>query len=541
MNEQDWLASPAALADLARAGHLMARQSFMQVTFEVHHVQDRSSYLRDLLSQRVDRVRPGAPGGGSANRRRDVPRETLSSAAHGVGLVIGTYAGALPPEMEHRRQGSDLPVALRVERGATDARLFQGTASPNPSFSYQSVQAFEGMIVIGERIDQWSNFHGRAVAEVIAEVSAAATVRGAPLLSLQSPVQLPADGDQGEWPVPAAIAVRFAMALKESGAEVRLELAEGFARYAADRGYGFWVADTRPGYRQGNWCLVQPHDPGKVDQSVQWARCGDMAPGCCLPITFVGPAHVGSTNAIMSYLREFPDLGVLATSIISLDDLAFIHFQLAVNLPPDAIEQFEADLSAVIRSRHVDDTDSRTSAPQDLLPEILPLVTGSVVNPDHEKLARMTDRAGNYQSLAGPTLPVRFTERGAALPVWFSWQAVDTDDGMAVPLIAFVDALRVVGLAPTDGAGADLRYPNLDYLVCREVGESTLRGKGKISLPRHVLHQSAETNLELVRARICTSVEDAWREELRRYSLTGGVEVAVAWAEFRLNNWTAAL
>ncbi|MET8837211.1 hypothetical protein ABZV78_25300 [Micromonospora sp. NPDC004540] len=543
MNELEELASPAALADLARAGHLMARQSFMQVTFEVHHVEDRGGYLRELLSQRVEDGRKNAPAEGEpAERVADVPRETLSSAANGVGLVIGTYAGALPPEMEDRRQGSDLPVALRVQGGPSHARLFQGTASPNPSFIYESVHAFEGMIVIGERIDEWSNFHGRAVAEAIAEISAAATDRGAPLLSLQSPVQLPADRDQGEWPVPAAIAVRFSMALRHSGADVRLDLAERFARYADERGYGFWVADSRPGHRQGNWCLVQPPDKVRADQSAEWGHCDDIMPTYCLPITFVGPAHVGSTNAIMSYLREFPDLGVLASSIISLDDLAFIHFQLAVNrLPVGGISQFEADLDAVIPSRHVDDTDGRTSAPQYLLPKILPLVTGSVGKPRDEKLARMIDRAGNYQSLTGPALRVRFAERDGRVPLWFSWQAADTDDGLAVPLIALTDALRAIGLVPADDTGRNPRHPNLDYLVCREVGESTLRGKGKISLPRHVLHDNAEPNLETIRARLCTSLEDAWRAALRRQSLPGGVEVAVAWAEFRLNNWTAAL
>ncbi len=543
MIEQEELASPAALADLARAGHLLARQSFMQVTFEVHHVQDRGGYLRELLSQRVSLARSGTRGGDdTAKGPRNVLRETLSSAANGVGLVIGTHTGALPPEMADRRQGSDLPVALRVERSTPHARLFQGTASPNPSFIYESAQTFEGMIVIGERIDGGSNFQGRAVAEAIAEISTVATARDAPLLSLQSPVHLPVDRDQGEWPVPAAVAVRFSMALRHSDADVRLAIAEQFAGYAAERGYGFWVADNRPGHRQGNWCLAQAPDRAKVAQSAEWGRCEGATPAWCLPITFVGPAHVGSTNAIMGYLREFPELAVMATSIILLDDLAFIHFQLAVNrLPAGGIAQFQSDLSAIIRSRHGNDAEGRTSAPQDLLPGILPLVTGSIGKPSPKKLARMTDRAGNYQSLTGPALPIHQTPRDDRLPLWFSWQAADTIDGLAVPLVALADAFEAIGLATADGTDGSAPYPNLDYLVCREVDESTLRGKGKISLPRHVLHDSTEINLEVIRARLCTSLEDAWRVELRRHALPGGVEVAVAWAEFRLNNWTSAL
>ncbi|WBB69259.1 hypothetical protein [Micromonospora sp. WMMD812] len=544
--------SPAALADLARAGFLMARQSLMQVNFEVHHVLDRGGYLRDLFGDRAyaGRFAPpqpdhrGANGSHEARPARQTPRETLSSAAHGVGLVIGTYVGALPQGMQRRRRGSDLPVALRVDDRSPDEWVFQGTAWPNPTFIYESGQRFEGLILIQENTTRWSSFHSRAIAELIAEIARVAAEHKAPLLSVQGPVQLPARPDDGQWPVPSAVAVRFAMALRRAGAERRLKLSEAFAHFAGKRGYGFWRADIRPGHRQGNWYLVRPYDQSKAEQGAARTRWDGAEARCCLPLTFVGPARVGSTSAIMSYLREFPELGVLACSIISLDDLAFIHLQLAVNrLPPGGTDEFEKDLRGRIRSARGDDREGRTSAPQELLPEILPLVTGNDNGkPDRDKLTGLTDRAGDYQVLTGPTMLVRPGEGSDRIPLWFSWRAAGTDDGLAAPLIAFMDALKVTGLTPAVGEMEEVgALPNLDYLVCRDVGESTLRGRGKITLSRRMLRQFADTRPDVIGPRISTNLEDAWRVELARHALPGGVEVSVAWMEYRLNNSTTLM
>ncbi|MFU8874358.1 hypothetical protein [Micromonospora sp. SL4-19] len=553
MSEEEEATSPSALADLARAGFLMARQSLMQVNFEVHHVRDRSGYLHDLFDHRLRAVRATTPptgrnhegGNGEVSPPEgQTPRETLSSAANGIGLVIGTYVGALPQDMQSRRQGSDLPVALRVDHVSPDEWVFQGTAWPNPAFIYESVRRFEGLILVEEKTAQWSSFQGWAIAELIAEISRVAADNDSPLLSVQGPVHLPARGEDREWPVPSVVAVRFTMALPRSNAERRLSLAETFSEFASRRGYGFWLADTRPGHRQGNWYLVRPYDRSKVEQYADVTRCDEVEPQCCLPVTFVGPARVGSTSAIMSYLREFPELGVLACAITSLDDLAFIHLQLAVNrLPTGGLDEFEAELRRRIRSAHGDDAEGRTSAPQEILPEILPLVTGnSAGKPDRKKLAGLTERAGDYQCLTGPTMLVQPGEGSDRLPLWFSWRAVGTDAGLAAPLIAFMDALKAIGLAPAGGAEEEVgNHPNLDYLVCRDVGESTLRGRGKISLPRHILHQSPDPRPDVLGARISTSLEDAWRAELSRHALPGGVEVSVAWVEYRLNNSTTLM
>src|SRR6185369_13721594 len=95
--------------------------------------------------------------------------------------------------------------------------------------------------------------HGQALAAVIRKVSElAADIAKAPLLSLQSPVQLPPKDDQEEmppdtrprtWPRSSAIAVRFAIALSTPTAEKRLELIEAASRFCAENGFAFWVSD----------------------------------------------------------------------------------------------------------------------------------------------------------------------------------------------------------------------------------------------------------------------------------------------------------
>ena len=129
MNEEGEFISTRALAGLARAGSSTVRGPSMQVSFEVHHVEDRPGYLRDLLA--------------SASLR-----ETLSPSANGLGLVVATRVGALDPALRGRLQGRSAPVALKVENPDPQCRIFKGTAWPNPSSIYGSARTFAGILAI---------------------------------------------------------------------------------------------------------------------------------------------------------------------------------------------------------------------------------------------------------------------------------------------------------------------------------------------------------------------------------------------------------
>jgi hypothetical protein len=553
--------SATTLADLARAGYSMSRQSFMQVNFEVHHIRDRGGYLQKILAEplsnlvlRPSRTGPNGLDIGSEPEPQEsyLPRETLSSGANGVGLVIATYAGTLHRQMHSRRQGSGLPVALKVDDQNGD-RVFRGTAWPNPTFIYESARSFEGLISINEASPSLSHHDGLAIRELLHQISLIAKEIDAPLLLLHCPVQMPASRSDApelrhrdeEWPRPSATAVRFAIALKHPTTELRLKLANGLSMFCGERGYGFWLADTRVGHRPGSWFPVRSYDPAVARRRLERDYPGDSTPPPvhCLPVTFVGPARVGSTHAILSYLRAFAEIGVLACSISSLDELAFIHLQLAIkDIPPAGLPSLQMKIDEAVRSAASAGEDNWTSRPDELLPAILPLLTGAGrrVAPTDVKAA-LIERVGNYQALAGPAMRIESQANKDRVALWFSWQTAGSDAGLAAPLIALVDAARAAGsLSRLDGAAAATAglEPTIEYLICRDMGDSVLRGKGKMCVPSQTVTPDGIPTLETGGARLCTSLEDAWRAELEAYALPGVVELAVAWHEYRLDHPT---
>jgi hypothetical protein len=536
--------SAAALAELARAGSSIARQAIMQVNFEVHHLADRAGYLREELHSRLQRDEQKPP-------EHPMLRETLSSAANGIGLVIGTYPGKLPKELQDRRQGSSLPVALKVD-DKEGVRVFRGTIWPSPNFIYEPARVLEGLISVDDEPRPLSHKHCSAIAELLHRLSeVAAQDAKAPILLLQCPAQLPphryvdtnVQSREVHWPRFSAIAVRFAMALQRSSAEQRLDLTDRLSRFCAERGYGLWLRDSRLGHRSGNWFQIRRHDRSVARKSFErWSRKSTSGgPSSSLPVTFVGPARVGASESILSFLREFKNLGVMACSVTSLHDLAFVHLQLAINdIGPTKLAPFQQAIEDKIESMAtVREPQARTSPPQQLLPAILPLLVGDLeARARHDVLAYLTERAGDYQVLAGPAMPTRNAGTQRRKSLWFSWQSEGTDIGLAAPVVAFFDAVRSSGVVPTGEGGkpSAADEPNLEYLVCRDVGDATLRGKGKISLPVELLTWGSGTELESEGPRICANLEDAWRTELEKHRLPGVPDLSVAWLEHRLGH-----
>ena len=66
----------------------------------------------------------------------------------------------------------------------------------------------------------------------------------------------------------SSLAVRFAIALRDVSAAARFELADRFRELCEKHGYSFWLADTRPGHRQGNWFEVY-HADGEQRHDLQ--------------------------------------------------------------------------------------------------------------------------------------------------------------------------------------------------------------------------------------------------------------------------------
>lgn len=380
-----------------------------------------------------------------------------------------------------------------------------------------SMQTFEGVISIEDEPKRMLLRHGLVIADTAAYIAETALHAGdAALLSMQCPAQLPptnsfwdgggVDGRVVEPARSSSLAIRFAMALERPSADLRLQVADRLARHCEDRGLGLWLADTRPGYRSGNWFLVLPHDRATARDAAYrrsdgQRRAGNAADGC-LPLTMVGPARQGSVHAILSFLGQFPTIGVLACSMSVLGELAFLHLQLGV---PSASRARLAAVNAGIRDRKGD------RGPVEQLGQVL---TGLLEDPSADRCTpevaeRLLDRAGDYQTVMGPALPVIADARVRRVPIWLSWRMRRSESGLRTPLLALHRALGQLGLLAPEGGG-----PNIEYLVCRQLSGAMLGGKGKLAIPSSLLNRRAGNNRRGT-ADLAVDLELAWKSELR--------------------------
>jgi len=385
--------------------------------------------------------------------------------------------------------------------------------------------------------------HGRAIRAVMREVARiAAGVAKAPVLSMQSPVQLPPhDLSKPEtdrtrpqtWSRSSAIAVRFALALPRATTALRLDVADAFAAFCRRTGVGLWLADSRSGYRTGNWFTICEHDTEKVleafDRSLN--PKGVRRAHSCLPVTFVGPARRDAVSAILDYLDHYPELGVLGCSMATIDDIAFIHMQLAINALPgeELLPRVNAALDAMPLAR----------AEPAALPEILShLVTRAPREVDPNTKLRFAHRVGDHHLLVGPALPVTTdVDRGRGA-LWVSWEIDGSGAELRVPFLALQDALIDLGLLhPTNPTA----HPsaNVEYLICRKVRKSVLRGKGKLSLPTEVANDYGHRDLQRALSVLSERIENTWRAKLSRKNRVR--ELTVSWREYWLGHWTSPL
>lgn len=527
------------LADLARAGFEIARQTLMTVDFEIHHLTDRPADLAALLPQPPED--PEAPVNGSAAWQPNF-LETMTSSANGVGVVIGTRTRGLRERIDTAglRDGRSNVVVPTVSAGRW---VFRQSASPNPTFIYESAQTYEGLIAVDPDATELQNWHGIALRDLTSELcEVAASVAQAPLLSLQSPAQLPPatrtrDHDlrtrkEALPPAPSSIAVRFSIALQEANAELFFTLSDRIRLLCEENGYGLWLADSRPGHRSGNWFEVcKPDDPGRHHRGDER---GTAAVTTCVPITCVGPARVGSTYAIVSFLRRYPQVGLASCADCTLDDLALVHLQVALQgVPVERLNKIVANMS---RSR----SPSVSTRPREALEELFRRLDVPSVAPlgGHDDLA---SRAGDYQTFIGPAFDYRPRRSANRLPVWISWQIARKDDGLAAPLSCLYRALDhvVPNACPDDWNPVPLStVTDVEYLICRATEQSVLRGKGKLSVPMDVLDRFEGTDIEAPASKFCLRLEEDWKMQMDLAEVTGVGELTVAWREYWLGHWT---
>ncbi|GLY37784.1 hypothetical protein Amsp01_038080 [Amycolatopsis sp. NBRC 101858] len=510
------------VADLARAGFEIARQPVTQVDFEVHHALARHGYLRELVS---------------ANSDSTVFLETLCSATNGAGVVIGTRTRKPLDGTEVVERVDGHQPAERPEQNA-GGWVFHQTTSPNPTFIYESAQRFEGLIGIDPGAREVSEWHGLAIRDLVREISdAASSLIDAPLLSLQCPAQLPTvvktrNHDlrtRKEIASPcASLAVRFAIALRDASAAARFELADRFRELCEKHGYSFWLADTRPGHRQGNWFEVS-HADGEFSPLYKGDLRSRQRVGAVLPVTFVGPARIGSTNAIASFLQRYPQVGVVGCAATTLSDVAFVHLQLAIHgVATDRLNRILGKLLG----------EATTPArPTKLLRELFKRL-GLPPDPDGPGPSAK-DPTSDYQTFTGPAFAYRPFQMPDCMAVWVSWEIARQHQGLAAPLDCLYRALAQVAprVSPeTVGSAGDLA--TVEYLICRATEQSVVRGKAKLAVPKSVLRQFSSGGVELPASKLCAALEEAWKAHVDQSGVDGVSELTVAWRESWLGHWT---
>src|SRR6266700_542003 len=527
-------ASPRDLADLARAGSAVIRQPLMQVTFEVHHVLDRPGYLADYVARKP------APPGGDGNSFG----ETLTTGSNGLGLVVVTRTSLGIGSGRQYKSGGR--TQCQVIDGS-ESRIFRGTARPNPSFIYETAWRYEGLICIDPDATRARKWHCRVLRDVVHEVARLAKDSEAPIISLQAPAQVPPSDsimrymtpDRGEDMLPesSSLAVRFAIALQHPDAALVLTISERLATYCFTHGFGLWIADTRPGTRSGNWFSICPYNL-QLSATLLASPAERGYVKRCLPITLVGPARIGSTLALASFLSQYREIGIRACSVASLDDLLFIHLELSFSGIPlgllhDADREFDAPSASV----------ASAMLPSDALIRVLRTLGIDRLG-DHERAGLLVNNAGDYQCLVGPSRQVATGTTRSRMAVWFSWQAQGADIDLAIPLNGLLEALCDINLLDktVDGIEWKSEAPNIEYLICRNMGNSVLRGKGKLSVVKEsALHRYPYDGLEPRPTDLCVSIEDAWRARTAMDDHRAVRELTVARRECWLGHWSLPL
>jgi hypothetical protein len=545
-------ASPRDLADLARAGYVILRQPFMQVTFEVHHINDRPGYLVDYLdrSRRPDSTSPSyraddlsLPSVSSNDATRSSFSshevnvsfgETLTSGARGLGLVIVTRTGV---GVGSRRQyiGGPQPECEVDDDSIPGSRIFRGIARPNPTFMYETAWRFEGLICIEPVASPLRAWHCRIMREIINYISRLAAEINSPILSLQSPAQIPprelmigprtATDEENTLTPAGSLAIRFTIAIQNPSAKLVMLLSNRLELYCQTHGLGLWLADTRLGSRQGNWRYVCAHNPDISMPAVASRDGSARRVKWCIPVTLVGPARVGSTRALTTFLSQYGGIGIAACSAIHLD-LSIPNISEKLSL--EAVSKEQAQKSSAL-------------LPSEALARMLEMV-GHGRHTDPQHTSALVDQAGDYRCLIGPARQVRHGDEDRRMAIWFSWQTQGNEPDLAVPLRGLFGALRDVGLIRRRDQGWSHSSPNIEYLVCRNSGNSVLRGRGKLSVLRDVaLARYPDNALESRPTNLCVGIEKAWRARMTRSDRYALRELTVAWREPWLGHWALLL
>lgn len=400
--------------------------------------------------------------------------ETLAFYPAAAGFQVHTWIPDSPHKPVEGVSINRITASPRPAERDPATHVYRGSVVINPNFLYDPAHSTELLITAG--YDRWQPDYADSL--MITRIyrgiaTSAAADGGVPVLFLQSPVapyrdppgRFREDGS-GEAPrVANGLAVRVLVGLDDRNPAKRLALLRRITEMAEEYGLGLQIADRRFGRVRGEWWSVLAPDlaryAARKTELFGWAPAG--APQAVELVTFVGPARVGSSAAIAEDLVA-RNIGILATSAATLQEIAFINMMLPV--APARLDRAHPSGTClpIVEGLGQVASDCGLTRKQDLKERR-----------SHIALTAATD----YQVLStGPVRPgMAAPEEADEHPLWLSWMVpLDRDPASRPP-----DVAQLV-LAQLREAADRVTSGRIDYYRVRVQPDGRVRGRAKIKV-----------------------------------------------------------
>lgn len=513
------------LADLAASTLAIASEGSVGMEIEVRHIRDVPGFFAQMVTD-------------EPNDSYGPIGEALACGSYGIGIDVGTRRSRRP---ELLMPGPRHVSEMRLVEGKTGIRTFRGVASPNPAFLYESQELLEGIVAIdGGRSGPPTLEQGSLVRRILHRIAEVAfRDLGAPILSIHSPCQVPTRSHsedhstlgEDDWSHSSCLAVRFAIATGPISAEDRARGVGRLVVLCKNLGVGLAISDSRPERRAGSWFDIwKPPAAARVEAG---GHGSDPLFGG-YPMTFVGPTRVGTTSTLLELLNEVDDLPVLSSTVIALDDLAFVSVTIGVTRERyDRLISNEND-----RTRLRDSPQGGATA---VLPSVLDML-GFRHQFSTSNLGELQHMLGDYSCSHGPLIRVN-TTYCASRPIWIALDVNESGSALGNAMRSLNESYAVVvepvvqSHGPRLANGLVVAVPNVEYLVTRRVGDGRLRLKGKLGIPEAIIQELMPGRPMVQRASVfAKALEGSWSRAIAKDGVDAR-QLSVAWRESWLGHW----
>lgn len=506
-------------AELARRATALVTHDTSSVGFGVWYNRDGSWAFDEALAElgtfaekRLWTFRNSSDSGGDPGTWT----ETMSTAAFGhAAVIVAAQTG------EHHAGHRDELTPLTSEiAGPTTREQWLGASRPNPSFLYGGTSGLELSIRFPANLNAFLRCDGLTLAATMGLAARAAADHDWPVVYLHAPTApaLREAGDSdgydrvidaplsGVWPPARTAGLRIAVATGVSEVRKRSDFIDAICEHCEHIGAEVWLGDHRADRRGGQWVRLLGHDNETYLGRPDRADPRDTAKlEYGLPVTFVGPARVGTTAELLAPFIE-TQAPILSASVVGLEGLSFIYLLLGESSGASGM-RYQGSARATID-----------------------YILQREVN-----LSKATD----YRGMVGTPKPLESYDETVPLVAWAAWRVPDRKNALSFLIGKLQEAMTEL-LSKREPEGLDVGKVNIEYMVCRRLETGDLRGRCKLALPAQAdkLWRSHSAGS---RDALCESVEQYWKNLVSAGLGAENIEVEFTWQEWRLGRWYALL